>query len=549
MKNSIGRLGAALVLASSGWAANATVFYFSDCASGASVACVPGNDSNVGDDPAKPRRTLTGFNVKKQGDGEHVLAFARGSAIEFNGMLYIGQLKSSTQSLVLTDYTPPWGGEKLPIIRFTPSTNINALNSAGFNLTRAGSGFEFRNLDITGTGAPNYHGSGFFFYQDVSDVMVENVTIRDFGIGVYVAQQKHTLPTRIENVTIRNSRIINNFAQGFLGGGYKTVLENNIFDNNGFKGGSRYHNIYLSDYAENMVLRGNRLTNSAMVNGRCTGVSLVGHDHLVNTLIENNVIVELTANWGCYGIQINGYQSSTKYMGFDGTIIRGNTVVLGGAAGALGIGVNACPNCVIENNTVVGLMDSDFTAIAVPDGAFTSPGAKDNAITVRNNSVYMNTPSGNSAAIRVNSAESSNDKVVSNMIYFGPRSHADAKCFKTANRTLSSYAAFSDNICFRTDGPNKWSDQHATLAAAQAAGWDRRSLNIDPLLVAVPSASNRWNMTVNAGSPAINAGSRTLSASTDILGKLRDALPDIGAFENGNAPPPVPAAPTGIVVQ
>ncbi|MBA3597187.1 MAG: hypothetical protein H0W40_07400 [Methylibium sp.] len=549
MKLFLSRLGVALAFALSGTAANATVFYFSDCAAGSNAACVPGNDSNVGDDPAKPRRTLAGFNVKTRADGEHVLAFAQGSAVEFNGMLYLGQLKRPTQSLVLTDYKPSWGGETLPIIRFTPSTNVNALNSAGFNMSNAGSGFAFRNLDITGTGAPNYYGSGFFFYKNVSEVMMENVTVRNFGIGIYIAQHTHNPPTRIENVTVRNSRIVDNFAQGFLGGGYKTVMENNLFDNNGFKGGSRYHNIYLSDYAENMVLRGNRLTNSAMVNGRCTGVSLVGHDHLVNTLIENNTIVELTANWGCYGIQINGYQSSTKYMGFDGTVIRGNTVVMGGAAGSLGIGVNACPNCVIENNTVVGLMDSDFTGIAVPDGAFTSPGAKDNAITVRNNSVYMNTPSANSRAIRVNSAESLNDKVVSNMIYFGPRSHANAKCFETASRTLSSYAAFSDNICFRTGGPNKWSDQHATLAAAQAAGWDRRSLNTDPLLTAEPHASNGWTMPVRAGSPAINTGSRTLSASTDILGKLRDALPDIGAFENGNAPPPVPAAPTGIIVQ
>ncbi|MBA3588015.1 right-handed parallel beta-helix repeat-containing protein [Methylibium sp.] len=549
MKLFLNRLGVALALASSGMAANATVFYFSDCASGASAACVPGNDTNVGDDPAKPRRTLAGFTVKNRADGEYVLAFARGSALEFNGMLYLGQLKSSTQSLVLTDYRPSWGGETLPIIRFTPSTNVNALNSAGFNMTRAGSGFKFRNLDITGTGAPNYYGSGFFFYQNVSDVLLENVTIRDFGIGVYVAQQKHNPPTRIENITIRNSRIINNFAQGFLGGGYKTVLENNVFDNNGFKGGSRYHNIYLSDYAENMVLRGNTLTNSAMVNGRCTGVSLVGHDHLVNTLIENNTIIELTANWGCYGIQINGYQSSTKYMGFDGTVIRGNTVVLGGAAGAIGIGVNACPNCVIENNTVVGFVDSDFTGIAVPDGSFTSPGAKDYAITVRNNSVYVNSPSGNSAAIRVNSAASSNDKVVSNMIYLGPRSHSEAKCFKTGDRTLSSFAAFGDNICFRTGGAGKWSDQHSTLTAAQAGGWDSGSRNTDPLLVAAPGAANQWSMTVRLGSPAINAGSRALSASTDILGKPRDALPDIGAFENGNTPPPVPAAPTGIVVQ
>lgn len=549
MKTTLIRFGIAVALTSGSLAANAKVLYISDCAAGADAACVAGSNNNAGDNPTKPRRSLAGYSLKNFADGEHVIAFARGSAIEISGMLYPSHLgKKATQTLVFTDYKPVWGaGNALPIVRFTSSAEQANPKAIGFNLINAGRGFVFRNLDIAGSGAPNYYGTGLFLHRNVSDVLLENVTLRDFAIGIHAANSDTN--TRVENLTVRNSRIVNNHAQGFLGGGYNVAFENNLFDNNGFKGGYRYHNIYLSTYAENMILRGNTLTNSAMVNGRCTGVSIVGHNHLVNTLIENNTIVELTANYGCYGIQINGYQSSTGvYMGFDKTVIRGNTIVLG-QNGGLGIGVNACPDCVIENNVIVSLGTSTFTGIAVPDGSFTSPGSKDKAITVRNNSIYINAPTGGTTGIAVNAPGSSDDKVVSNMIFLGPQSHVDAKCFKTGGRSLSSYAAFSDNLCFREGGANRWSDRHDTLAAALAAGWADGSMNIDPLLDSVPSAANQWRMTVLPGAPVINAGNQALSASKDVLGKPRDTLPDVGAFENGNKPPPVPAAPTGVIIQ
>lgn len=552
MKTFPTRFCLALALATGSLAANAATFYFSDCQAGADPACVPGDNRNGGTSPSSPKRDLVGFNVKGQGAGEHTLRFARGAAWLIHGRPYLGSMKTVDQSLVFTDYQPAWGsGSALPLIKFAASTHPDTLGAAGFGLVKAGSGYTFRNLDLSGEGQPGgpaYSGSAFFFYGKVSNVLIENVTMRNFSMGLYLAQQKPSSTERIENVTVRDSRIVSNHAQGMLGGGYNVVFENNLFENNGFKGGPRYHNIYLSEYGENMVLRGNTLRGSALVDGRCTGVSLVGHDHLVKTLIENNTIVERRAKWGCYGIQINGYQSSTKYMGFDGTIIRGNTVVMGEQA-SVGIGVNACPDCVIENNVVVGLGTVDFTAINVPDGSFTSAGSRDDAITVRNNSVYIDSPTGNTFGIRVNAPGATDDRVLSNLVYFGPGSHADAKCFKTGGRSLASYAAFENNLCFRAGGPSKWSDQHATLAAAQAAGWDEGSLAIDPLLAAVPSAANRWSMQLRAGSPAINTGSRVMSATSDVLRQLRDALPDMGAFESGNRARPAPAAPSGVVVQ
>ena len=40
-----------------------TVYYFSDCQTGAAVGCVSGNDTNTGTSPAAPKQTLAGINV------------------------------------------------------------------------------------------------------------------------------------------------------------------------------------------------------------------------------------------------------------------------------------------------------------------------------------------------------------------------------------------------------------------------------------------------------------------------------------------------------
>lgn len=542
-------LSLASALACSSLAAGATEFYFSDCQAGADPACVPGNNSNSGTSPGAPKQDLSGFTLKKLASGEHTLRFARGAAWNLDYRVFLGNFKNAGQAMVLTDYRPAWSsGAAAPIMHFATASE----SKIGFALQNAGDGYTLRNLDLLGpgeSGGEAYVGTAIFFFGTVSNVLIDNLTIRNFGIGIQIAEDIKPGGQRLEKITVRNSRVLNNYAQGLLGGGHNVTIENNLFDNNGFKGGYRYHNIYLSTYAENMVVRGNTLTHSGMVDGLCTSVSLVGHDHLINTLIENNTIVELAANFGCYGIDINGYQNPGHYMGLERTTIRGNTVVVGGNGG-LGIGVNACPDCVIENNAVVGLGKTEFTGIKVPDGSFTSEGAKDDAVTVRNNSIYIASPSAGAVGISVNAPGANDDKVVSNLIYFAPGTSAKAQCFRTAGRELPSYAAFGNNLCFRAGGgANVWSDQFATLAAAQAAGWDKGSLAIDPLLAVVPSANNRWSMALLPRSPAVNAGARTLSAAKDITGNARDGQPDIGAFESGNRVAPAPGAPTGVVVR
>ena len=57
MKNLIINLGLMAAAASVSTAASATVYYVSDCQSGAASGCVAGNDSNNGTSAATPWRT------------------------------------------------------------------------------------------------------------------------------------------------------------------------------------------------------------------------------------------------------------------------------------------------------------------------------------------------------------------------------------------------------------------------------------------------------------------------------------------------------------
>ncbi len=66
-----------------------------------------------------------------------------------------------------------------------------------------------------------------------------------------------------------------------------------------------------------------------------------------------------------------------------------------------------------------------------------------------------------------------------------------------------------------------------SLSAWQSAsGFDKHSKMTDPMFVSAPT-----NYTPATGSPLVNAGDAANSPTVDLNGKLRDAMPDIGAFE------------------
>ena len=97
-------------------------------------------------------------------------------------------------------------------------------------------GYRFSHLDVRGIGS----GLGFFFFNDIDDVVLDSLSTSGFDIGVYIAGSNPANPGSDgfnQRITVKNSRITDNNQYGLLGSCSDCRIVNNIFDNNGFKGG------------------------------------------------------------------------------------------------------------------------------------------------------------------------------------------------------------------------------------------------------------------------------------------------------------------------
>ena len=182
--------------------------------------------------------------------------------------------------------------------------------------------------------------------------------------------------------------------------------------------------------------------------------------------------------------------------------IRGNTVV---DVGYVGIGARGCTGCVIENNSVVWTAGGGDQGISM---RVNNPSAQDErgtALTIRNNSIYMQAASGTpTGVVLVN--EGSNHTVANNVIYFGSGVNAGARCFDTVDYSRAAFKLFDGNECFRAGGAVTYSPAAPTLASAQAAGFDTNGFNVDPLFAAVPSAANCYSLKVSKNSRVASIG-------------------------------------------
>ncbi len=539
------RLMLSVVVALGSLSAHSATYYFSDCQAGADIGCTAGNDANSGTTPSVPKRNLPSRAlVDGLAAGDQILLAKNGSWRSAVTAFWTGNTKGSAQNpIVISTYTPTGylGSEKALITLTSNDANCLTISNGGATPVHK-EGFTFKNIKCVGTGASN-NSIGVFTYNDVSDVLLENLDISGFGIGIYPGAGNAPGATTAR-LTLRNSHIHDNGAQGLFGGGRGLLIEGNTFDNNGYVGeanrpANHFHNIYLSS-ATDVVLRGNTLTRSAVCNpkmkspctavNQCHGVSLVVHGTASNLIVENNVVNETTgATPGCYGIQVapGGYGTSES---FAGTVVRGNRVVnVGGAA----IDMGSAPNSIVENNVIVwnAASASAVSGIVVPSGNAVGSTTVDKQLTVRNNSIYIGGANANNRGIVVHSP-SADHQIVSNLIYFAADSSPSAACFSTKGLVASNFKAFDHNLCYsdRPDNLVTYSQAHATMELARASGFDINGKSANPH-IQVPSEANGYSITLSSPlSAARNAGHPSLSSRLGHRGaKNPDALPVIGA--------------------
>lgn len=400
-----------------------------------------GNDEYDGRSEAKPFKTyakaIWRFNDLKGGES---LLFCRGGKFEANTVARLYNKNcSASNRCTIGDY----GDENLP--RPVISANgVHAINFENGGGAREDGGYVVKNLTLI---AATKSGAGVQLYNDVDDVLITNMHIEGFNIGVYSAASNPVADGAISNqindrLVVKDSTIINNKKIGFLGACNDCLIENNHFESNG-NHKSLDHNIYLAQKvfpARGITIRNNFLYRSAIVDGKCQGVSLVGHGLLEDVLIENNIIKEDLGKvtGGCWGISIDpGY--ATIDEAFRNITIRKNKVI---NVGGVAIGCASCEGVLIENNEIIDEGNVLRAGVSVPVREENTLKSKD--VKIRGNKIIVIRDDANGVHI----GGSHKSTVYGNEITLPSNTRMD--CFRKENANLTTDT--TNNLCKNHNG-------------------------------------------------------------------------------------------------
>lgn len=489
--------------------ASAANYYFSDCQSGAVGGCVVGSNGNAGTDPANPRLNTTGFTFTT-GNSYY---FARGASLSGLASIAPPSGTSTASRMVFGAYDhPSFSSANKPILTFSGN---------GINFNKS-SHFEVANLKLVGPGNDiNVKG---IVLSNGSDVYVHDNEITAFGFGMHASDGDAS--ARTTDFWITTNEIHHNRSMGFEGSADRLLIEYNNIHHNGTDGNGKDHNIYIgavvfTNYS--ITVRNNTVTdnNPYTPSGLSEGVAIVAHGPIVGLAIEDNTIIDTVTNYGHYGIAVNGVTGgTTNPHNFRNLVIRGNKVVIVGK-GTLGITWNSATNAIVENNLIIMLNTVDYgKGIAFDvDAATTSRGdvLGTNSM-VRNNTIYMdfNTSSpaiSLTAGITAGALGGGGDSLINNLVYIKCVNSTTLRAFDLKARALNTFVTIANELAFSPQ-TLQWSDLYSTLSASQAAGIDAGSLNADPLFTATPTSGNNYDVSVQAGSPAVDAGHSTKSSRT-----------------------------------
>lgn len=323
------------------------------------------------------------------------------------------------------------------------------------------------------------------------------------------------------------------------------------------------------------VVRHNTAVNGNLGDpGRCGTAHFIQHGYWDRVTMEFNDILELSATATCVGIgNTNGaYATSELYENLPNMIIRGNLIV--NMAG--GIIVGESTGALVESNSI-------YTDSNDSNGVYCLHSPKDyqayNSVwpvtsgsVVRQNTCYIKNATARAygfAQSKNNTTAGTDFKYTGNIVAFGSGSTANTACFSLDGKNSASdhtdsnyympntsFTDFTKNLCFFSSGVGAYAwagGATKTLAAFETwlGAGSTSSLTNDPLFANTPSQSNMWDLTIQTSSPAKNVGPTTVnSAKRDAKSCLRDATPDIGAFEYfSSACTPVTSSPVGVGAQ
>lgn len=538
----------ALGLALAACGANAASYYLSDCFASTpapAAGCTIGSDTTGTGTSTNPWQTIAKLPTINPGD---TVYFAKGGAFSFSGLWYphFGTQASPT---TYTSYQATWCSSgacltQRPILYSSANTSLLALSNAGVSVPKAGITIDGLALVADPT-SNNLYTYAVFIYNDSKWITINNVELTNYGEGIVIQGNAGIGPGSDGTnryIKITNSNIHDNLNQGLQGFATDMLIENNSFTFNGKGAGcsNRCHNLYIGgtgttpDLATlRVMVRGNYFHGAGYGGGStCLGVEMNMHGTGSYVTFEDNTIDDTgDATGGCYGISAVSADPGVA-EGMSYVTIRGNHII--NVAGN-GIGMSSCfVGCVIENNVIVITNGISTIGIQLPGSLEESIDRKNNAVTVRNNSIYFGGSTSASKGITFDTDGTSN-VAVSNLVYYDSSAASGHLCYQPG--PLSMFTVWDNNLCFDASAFYKYSATYSTLALAQAAGFDVHGLQSDPLLVATPASGNGYSLALQTGSPAINAANTTYSSRLAYQGRVPSGVRDIGAYDFGSGAP------------
>jgi hypothetical protein len=570
------------------FAAHATTYYISDCQTGAATACVAGDDTRsaaTASNSATPWKTCTKLSSQYPNllDGD-AIRFAKGSVQTGCSTAFLDNTHVTGRAgrVTIGSYTPAWtytdctytGGSQASSWANNPSSpcelpliqNTSTIFWFGENTSGGANPIHQRWAPIiTGLhlkGARTESGVGCIRIGAGSDYgEITNNEIESCYNGVeWQVNAQYSAITSGNGMSdygvMSGNYIHDNSHNGVFGANQYGIWENNLFDGNG-NTAVFDHNVYIGGMQLNgtetttnqLVVRGNTLTHNTLYysGGDCGSSILVAHGFHDGLRIENNAIGEATAPVGankgnCYGIDLSPGYANTIIEGFNHVVVRNNKVF----NAASGIMLDSVLNAVVENNSVYSTYASSPFGIDIRSGAgavIDTNKSHPTAVTIRNNSIYLTSPSSAVKGISVtfNASDTSTGSgynVVSNLIRYGSGTGSTAQCFNTQNALASQFTTWDNNLCYYSGTAGLWMRSGTTASPTDqtkaqwnaATGFDANSLTTDPTISA-PSAP-AYSLCPASG-PAIGAGHASASSGFAYGGYVRSGTPDIGSCQLG----------------
>ena len=319
--------------------------------------CPTGNDSNPGT-MSQPKAGLARLIADVQA-ASVTSAFYMCRGGQWTGALRLRVPYDVNRRIIVSAYGP----EDQPAPILVNNASEPALNLAPGSNGPVYGGVYVSDLDIRGQG----QAAGALTFRLQREIHLCNLDISGHLTGI---QFSHTVPGS-SDFSLKHSRIHDNAAHGFLGGGDGLEIHGNNFQRNG-RANMLDHNIYVTA-GDNIRVTGNYSTLSAVgpSGTACFGAAAVFHGGLQsNVLIADNVFEEPNASQGCWGIGLD--DSSAGAQGATGVTIRNNTFR---NMGNVAIALQSCQDCAVLDNTIESNAGFMTIGVAAPSRTPYNPGS------------------------------------------------------------------------------------------------------------------------------------------------------------------------------